>query len=410
MASPRATDALRRHPLTPAVRGPLLGYVAVAAFNLGTALLKGVNTAELASRQWWSSPDALIPEMSARWLLLGEPFPLASSRWHVSDRGPLQAVLLLWAGEWSTEPVPAYVVGVLVNSTWVVGLWCLLRALDVAEDRIPWVVGLTALTGAIWINGVYPWPKLLAGALSLGCAAAVLRARPAVAGALAGMAFLAHGTALFAVVGLVPWIVTRLGRRAVGTAALAAAVCLPWMAFGRIADPPGDRLVKWHFAGTDIAEPDPRSAPRAIAGEYLRAGPRIVRYKVDNARLALGDPTVFDGSMQRGTPAWLDDPLGRLRTYQVTRVVWAPGILLVGLLGWRRVPVTLWRMLAAGLAAFVVLEWGGVEEAAAFTIVAPMMLVVGWVAACALAARRGLLPVQAGVFVGLWWLAPPVAV
>jgi hypothetical protein len=38
---------------------------------------------------------------------------------------------------------------------------------------------------------------------------------------------------------------------------------------------------------------------------------------------------------------------------------------------------------------------------------APMCLVIGWVAACALASPRWMLPVQVVFFVGLWFLAPP---
>ena len=71
-------------------------------------------------------------------------------------------------------------------------------------------------------------------------------------------------------------------------------------------------------------------------------------------------------------------------------------------------PRTVWLLLAAWLVAFVLLEWGGNYSSATWLQTAPMCLVIGWVAVCALASPRWMLPVQASVFVGLWLLAPSV--
>jgi hypothetical protein len=251
---------------------------------------------------------------------------------------------------------------------------------------------------------------VLAGALALGCAAAVLLKRPVLAGVLGGLAVLAHGAALFALVGLIPWVVTRLGKRGLLALLACAAVYAPWMVFTQAVDPPGDRLVKWHFAGTDIDTPDHRSSVEAILSEYRHAGLGIVENKVDNVRTVFGDPTIWKLPWQGGTPKWSDDGvLGTIRAAQVSRIVFAPGVLLLGLcFGWRRVPRTVWLMLAAWLAAYVLLEWGGNYSSAAWLHTAPMCLVVGWVAVCALASPRWMLPLQATVFVGLWLLAPSV--
>jgi hypothetical protein len=387
----------------------------VAVFNVLTALLRGVTTSREAGLQWWAEIDAQIPELTARWLLDGANGLLLESYagdagWHASDRGPLQAILLFWAGRWSTEPVPAYLTGVVVNSVWVVGLWWFLRAVRVQEPAIRAAVILVALTGSIWLNTVYPWPKLLSGACALGCAAAILYGRPVLAGVLGALAVLAHGGAVFALVGLIPWVVTRLGKRGALLAVVAlGAVYAPWFAFTKTVDPPGDRLIKWHLAGTDIRTPDHRNAFRAIADSYGSAGvTEVASHKVDNLRLALGDPTVFDSARLTSTPEWTNDGVGgTLRSNQITRIIWAPGILLLGLLfGWRRVPRTVWAMLGAWLAAYVLIEWGGDYAASTWLHTAPMCLVIGWVAACALAAPRWMLPVQVVTFVGLWLLAP----
>jgi hypothetical protein len=65
-------------------------------------------------------------------------------------------------------------------------------------------------------------------------------------------------------------------------------------------------------------------------------------------------------------------------------------------------------MLAAWLAAYVLLEWGGNGSSLTWLHTAPMCLVIGWVAVCALASPRWMLPLAAVVFVGLWFLAPSV--
>ena len=388
-------------------RSPLVWWFAVAAFNAGTALLRGVSTSSQAARWWWSIDDQ-IPERTARWFLDGANGMLLDG-WQATDRGPLQALLLLWGGRWSTNPVPAYFAGILINSVWVVGLWWFFRAVRVNEARIRWSVLLTALTGSIWLNTVYPWPKLLSGACALGCAAAILYRRPVIAGALGALAVLAHGAAIFALVGLVPWVVTRVGRRGLLTLLACAALYSPWTVFTQVVDPPGDRLIKFHFAGTYIEGPDDRPALEAIVSEYRHAGLDVIGFKMNNLRLVAGDPTVLDGTLGAWTPRWNehDGIPGRLRSYQVTRIIWAPGVLLIGLFfGWRRVPRTVWLMLAAWLASYVLLEWGGHGAASAWLHTAPMCLVIGWVAVCALASPRWMLPVQAAFFVGMWFLAP----
>ncbi len=166
------TPTARRRSIPTSWRDPLVWWLGVAAFNSLTAVVRGVTTSTEAAR-WWASPDAQVPERTARWFLAGGNGTIFPG-WQATDRGPLQPLLLLWGGHWSTNPVPAYFTGVVANSLWVVGLWWFLRAVGVDDRRIRWTVILVALTGSIWLNTVYPWPKVLAGALALGCAAAVL--------------------------------------------------------------------------------------------------------------------------------------------------------------------------------------------------------------------------------------------
>ncbi len=161
-------------------------WMAVSCFNLLTGLMRGVFTAERASKAFWASIDAQIPELTARWILHGGEF---IPGWHPWDRGPLQPLVLLAV---DGRPVPSWIFGVLLQSTWVVGVWALLQALGVPIDRIRLSLVLTALTGWTWVNALYPWPKLLGGTLCMVALAAAVRGRPVVAGILLAAAQLAH--------------------------------------------------------------------------------------------------------------------------------------------------------------------------------------------------------------------------
>jgi len=92
-------------------------------------------------------------------------------------------------------------------------------------------------------------------------------------GALFGLSYLAHGSTVFI---LLPILVLALARglpnwRWLAAAAAAALILvLPWSAFQRYADPPGNRVVKWGLAGvTDI---DDRGTGEAVVDAYREAG------------------------------------------------------------------------------------------------------------------------------------------
>ena len=405
---------IRSSPAFASSRDPLIAWLIVAAFDLAAAALRGVHTAAEAATQWWTAVDAQIPELTARWFLYGGEF--LGGRWHASARGPLQPLILLMGGEWGTTPRVAYVIGVVLNASWVVGLWVLLRALGFERKRIAFAVSLVALTGPVWLNTVYPWPKLLSAAFTMGLIAAVLRKRALLAGLLAGLALLAHGSALFALVGSAPWIANRLRARGAATLIVALAVYAPWFVYGTVVDPPNDRLMKWHFAGTDIGTHDGRDFPRALIDEYRDAGTRVIGYRIDNIRYALGDPTIYRAKEREWTAGWLGG-LGTVRRWQITRIIWAPGLLLLGPLLWIlrrrwREPKgpgelgTLAGLGAGWFLAYVLIEWGGNADSIAMMHSAPFALVVAFPAVCALRCNRWMLGAQIAAFIGLWLMAP----
>lgn len=396
---------LRRHRWL----APVLAWLATAGFNIVTLAMKGTWDGHAVAMQWWTAVDNVIPEQTARWMLGEQSFIPGV---YPFDRGPLQPILLMWGGEWSTRPLPALLTGVVINSTWVLGLWVLLRALRVTERRIAYVVFLVALTGPVWMNTIYVWPKMLAAALCLGCAAMILRRQPVWAGVLAGLALLAHGTALVALIALLPWAVSRLRWRALWVYGLAVLFYLPWFAASLVVQVTGQpQMIQWHYGGTDVDKPDVRNPVVSVLDSYRHVGWSWFEYKLNNFRIVLGDPTTWVGD----APGWPTSGWpnttgagGYLRWLMTGRVLLAPGILLVGLIGIRHVPRTLIWMAVSFATVYGLMEWGGSANNSAYLHTAPFALLIAWTAICALGARWWMAFLQAGVFIGLWLLAPPV--
>jgi len=391
---------------------PLLGWISVALFNIATLGIRGMWTGHDVAINLWPGVDNVIPERTAQWFLGQEFIPGV----YPFDRGPLQPVILLaLGGEWATQPTPALILGTVINSSWAVGLWVLLRALRIAgEGRIALVTAFVAMTGPVWMNTVFTWPKMLAATFGLAAAAAVFSRRPVVAGALCGLALLSHGTALFAVIGLVPFMIVIYGWGTFATLATAAALFSPWFVASLVIAAPGQpQMLQWHLGGTDIGTPDLRSPLWSVLDSYRAAGWDTIQNKVNNFRVLLGDPFIF---RNQGGNGWFDigwpgqqSAVGRVQWMTSSRLLLAPGVLLIGLFWARGLGRTPWMLALSWLATYGLLEWGGSASAAAFLHTAPFALLIFWVALCAVRAPRWMLPLQAAFFLGVWLFAPPVA-
>jgi hypothetical protein len=90
------------------------------------------------------------------------------------------------------------------------------------------------------------------------------------AAAFAALATLAHGVAWFSNLALIPFFLTRQPLQYLRTTfaafGIAAALVLPWMAYQKLHEPPGDRLLKWHLAGQ--TQPDQRGLSAVLAEAY----------------------------------------------------------------------------------------------------------------------------------------------
>jgi hypothetical protein len=148
------------------------------------------------------------------------------------------------------------------------------------------VIAAVSFTGFFLIFTVFTWPKL--GAASLVLAAFVIWwSEPAgsagskltlfaLGGLCAALGWLAHGGVAFSLIGLFPLVLaTGLRRREMRRAWLAAAVgftvvASPWLAYQKLYDPPGNRLLKWHLAG--VIPLDGRSFGAALVDSYHAVG------------------------------------------------------------------------------------------------------------------------------------------
>jgi hypothetical protein len=253
--------------------------------------------------------DNYIPLYFAEWFYVhghdGPPPDFAT--WLSSDRPPLQSgyVLAQRPFGWDESGLRYQVLGVVVQQLWIVGMWSVLTAARVRPSTRGLAI-LAAMVGdAAILHGFFVWPKLLAATFLLAALAIVispdwpqLRRNPAVAAlfaGLCGLAMLAHGGSVFV---LLPLLLLGVLRglpswRWIGVAALVGLVALgPWTAYQRFADPPGDRLLKWHLAGS--LEITDESALGVIADSYADAGLEgTLENKWDNLALvaAIGQTT-----------------------------------------------------------------------------------------------------------------------
>ncbi|GGM28951.1 hypothetical protein GCM10007977_032770 [Dactylosporangium sucinum] len=265
--------------------------------------------------------DNRVPQIFAHNLLNRQPRAIIWD-WQGSARPPLQsgAVLmqlpLAGAGDWRRLSYES--LGVLLQVMVLPAMWGVLRFLRLSGWRIAVVLTMFVFTGFFVFQSVFVWPKLIAAALVLTALMLLFFNRPnpwlwLLGGAAAGLGMLGHTGVAFTLLpmGLLLVLLKRY-RRSWGhilRAALgAAAVFLPWMAYQRLFDPPGDQLLKWHFAG--IWQPSPTPADPSFGELFeqsyggLTLG-QIVDFKIYNFAYLIGHGYGGGELAGRGAPAEL---------------------------------------------------------------------------------------------------------
>lgn len=223
------------------------------------------------------------------------------SDWNGSDRPPLQSGILLLTRPFETAfGIPGDVgftdvhamqwgiaAGIVAQLIWIPGMYALLRALRFRSGvAVLTIAFVSVLPLAVW-NTTYTWPKMMSAGFALAALAVLvtlLLDQPrhvvtplVVSGVLTMLAFLSHGGAAFVAPALILLALLVLRgrgtRQFLGNAALNLGVggllYLPWILYGRYADPNHSRLLKWHFAG--VIAPDDRPFLPTLVDAYRHA-------------------------------------------------------------------------------------------------------------------------------------------
>lgn len=227
---------------------------------------------ELVERLFSFEPrsiDNLLPQWFFEAIRKGPEFRTGYTfgDWTFSDRPPLQTGALFLLQPLATFLTPDsffLASSIACQLFWIPGLLAFAAVNGTsARKNSGLAVLLLILTGFCYFNSVYTWPKLLGAGMVLATlclAEAALAADNAryrtvcflLAGVGAGDAFLAHAGTGVTVAAAALWYGARIVRRIPARAwlpGLAAALLtiLPWIWYVRQVDPPGDRLLKWHF-------------------------------------------------------------------------------------------------------------------------------------------------------------------
>jgi hypothetical protein len=218
--------------------------------------------------------------------------PLWPNGDRASERPPLQAAIVVAVGS-TVRGVHEYqILATLCQAQWLPAVWLLGAACGLPRRRLAVVVAACALSGFFYVNTVFTWPKLLAGALALVALAIALepaadrpgarRDRVLTVAALTTLALLAHPGPIFTLAALpLCWPLLRpiVGLRAtfastIAAAGVCAALVAPWLAYQVRLDPPTGHLLREHLGdgraeGTVLTAIAHANAERPVA-EHVR--------------------------------------------------------------------------------------------------------------------------------------------
>lgn len=384
---------------------PLSLALLVGLMFTGIAFLQGGIADEAwhtVAARYWLAYDNEIPFLFASRVAAHQSLQgFLYGDWLSSDRPPLQTglILLQWP-LWGNRATANQLLSSGLQNAWLPAVWVVLRVRGLSVRRVLVVVLSTAATGAVFLNSVYAWPKMLAGALALA-AFAILVSHSAsdrwpgagvLVACLAALSMLTHGGTAFAVIALAPFAYLfrrRITLRAVAVCAGAAlALYVPWGLYQRFVDPPGNRLLKWQLGG--IIQIDKRGSLQAIIQQYQSLSlHRILGNKWDNLVTLVVNPTLWRTEI--ADPGW-HGFVGLARVAQINDLLPAAGPLLLGALA-LFIPSArrnlaqvkpLATFIGLALILWVVLLFGG-EVVTTTIIQGPYAAVVLFIGLCALA-------------------------
>jgi hypothetical protein len=402
-----------------------LMYASIAADHGGMA-----HANNTVAHRYWVSVDNSIPELFVAALMHGREAlqGYLVGDWLSSDRPPLATgmMLILYPFVVTANKSPAaFMLGVALNILWVFGAWAFLVSLNIRKTIIRYVLICVALTGAVFVNTVYTWPKMVAACYVLMGAALIHQSskldarRAALGGASIALAMLSHGASIFGILGLshagVQILRSRRWRSAFVLVAIAAVLYTPWMAYQKLFAPPGDRLIKWHLAGEIPVSESKPVASIQDAYSALEFTDWLHHKGMNLATMAgVGGHQPVPGAMD----GWAGSPSANIRKRSLQALLLAPFVLWLGLPWLRHAALdrehkkTLLWQVGLATASYCLLEFGGNSESATWLHTAPLSLMLALCFLGALGASSR--PMVAGVvmtaqlfaFIHLWVVGP----
>ena len=394
----------------------------------------------------WST-DNQLPQLVAEASYQKRDLATLWGSWSVSDRPPLlSGVFLLarpiWAAFLSSGDNARLlfyfyqVTGLVACSLWVIPVWVLLGIARLRVRQRLLIVLFMATLGPILFNSIYIWPKMLAGTLTLsGCLLLARGSEPDQSsgwrtalggGLLVGLGMMAHSGVVFGLPSAVLAALWRRRRTLVRAALLsgftAALVILPWLAWQKVENPPGNALIKFALAGTygfneknvGVFETVRRAYATLTLRDWL-----AMRATAAATIIGIREPSELGPMYMRKMDAIgvrrLDDFAQLGRSMRVANIGWL--ILLVCLLSGRRqgTTSTLSRSCAAwvliglvGLLLNVAVTWS-VHITHTQSYLSLLLLAVGLCTSVLLVPdwmRRTLLTAHAAYFLVVWFWSP----
>jgi hypothetical protein len=304
-----------------ALRTPLLLWIFGSAFIIFYGFLHGGagNPIPMAALRFSGQlpSDNDIPRYFTEWFAThGHQHPPEyPGEYLFSDRPPLQVgYTLAQRGFFNTAQGLHYqIICVIEQCLWIPAMWAVLVAVPLRKVTRAVAMLAAMLCDIAIVHGFFVWPKLIAAAFLLAALAVILSPewrrerrdlRVAVLiGVLLALSMLSHGSSVFGVIPLVIFAAFRGVPNWRWLAAALAALLLfyvPWSAYQKYEDPPGNRLLKWQIGGE--TEVNSEGTLEAIENGYSKVGfDGAVDLKEENFEEMAGWPrtkTEFDGATE----------------------------------------------------------------------------------------------------------------
>ena len=288
------------------------------------------------------APDNVLPFLLAEHLYDGTDPRALLDDWSSSDRPPLQAGVVLTqlplASGLGRAHLHYQLLATALQCSWIPAVWALCGVARVSRRATAFTLGMAVFSGFFFLDSVFAWPKLLAASLVVLAYVLLLGRDPPSAPAVAlaalgvGLGILAHSGVVFTLVPLAVVVVLRWVRSKPrpGVPALAAGavvlvvLVVPWSAYKRFYDPPGNKLSKLHLAA--MTGTDDRTVAKAVVDAYSDAGVGgAVENKLENVRTLVGPRPTW--------PALSDAGIAELRDTELSYVARSLGLLNLGWIG-----------------------------------------------------------------------------